>query len=165
MKSIGLRLQQAREDRGMSVEDVASVTRISRTIIEAIEADDRTALPAEVYVRGFTRTIATTVGLNPQDLWRTRTPERVVETTSDKQDRFAMLLGYGPRHEPTFGVTHVTMAIAALGMFVAAWLLVGQRSATDTMALDSNRDVPAIQEHVDAVTPFTAQDLRADARR
>ena len=58
MKSIGLTLQQAREARGMSIEDVARVTRISQSIIRAIEHDDRAALPADVYVRGFTRTIA-----------------------------------------------------------------------------------------------------------
>ena len=164
MKSIGLRLQQAREDRGMSVEDVARVTRISRAIIEAIEADDRAALPADVYVRGFSRTIAITVGLDPRELLHTNMPEAPPVASPEDEDRLAMLLGYGPQEGPTFGVPHLAMAVAALGMLLTAWLLVGQR-APDPIALDTQRDVPAIQEHNDAVTPFTAQDLRADARR
>ena len=53
----------------------------------------------------------------------------------------------------------------ALGMFVAAWLLVGSQPSPHATAHDSQDGIPAIQEHVDAVTPFTAQGLRADARR
>ena len=168
MKSIGLTLQQAREARGMSVEDVAGITRISRSIIEALEADDRAALPAEVYVRGFTRTIASTVGLDPQELLHTHITEQPAAMATAQRrddDRFAIMLGYGQPDEPTFALSHVTMALAALGMFLAAWLLVGQRAEPHATALDHRGNVPAIQEHVDAVTPFTARDLRAAARR
>ncbi|MDP6943048.1 MAG: helix-turn-helix domain-containing protein [Myxococcota bacterium] len=169
MKSIGHTLQKAREARGLSVEDVARVTRISRATIEALEADDRAALPAEVYVRGFTRNIASILGLDPQELLRTHATEQPAAMAAAHrrdEDRFAIVLGYGqPDAEPTFALSHVTMALAALGMFLAAWLLVGQRTEPHATALDHHGNVPAIQEHVDAVTPFTAQDLRANARR
>ena len=168
MKSIGLTLQQAREARGMSIEDVARVTRISQSIIRAIEYDDQATLPADVYVRGFTRTIAKTIGLDPQAVLRSQTTtaiQALAPTSQNEEDRFAMLFGYGATERPVLGVTHALMAIVAIGLLLAAWLLVGQQPASHSTAQDLNGGVPAIQEHVDAVTPFTAQDLRADARR
>jgi len=168
MKSIGLKLQQARQARGMSIEDVAEVTRISRAIIQAIEQGDQAGLPADVYVRGFTRTIARTVGLDPQTILRSHTSapvETFAPTNQREEDRFAMLFGYGATDRPVLGVAHAFMALVALGLFLAAWLLVGHQPDPHATAQDLKGGVPAIQEHVDAVTPFTAQDLRADARR
>ena len=52
MKSIGLTLQQAREARGMSIEDVARVTRISQSIIRAIEHDDQFRGMAHTFTKG-----------------------------------------------------------------------------------------------------------------
>jgi cytoskeletal protein RodZ len=168
MKSIGLTLQQAREARGMSIEDVAQVTRISRAIIHAIENGDQAALPADVYVRGFTRTIAKTVGLDPQAvlLNHTATPLHTLTPVSQREeDRFEMLFGRGATHQPVLGAAHALMALVAVGLFLAAWLLVGHQPDPHATAQDLEGGVPVIQEHVDAVTPFTAQGLRADARR
>jgi len=167
MKSVGLTLQQAREAREMSVEDVARLTRISRATIEAIERGDRAALPADVYVRGFTRTIAQEVGLDPQEVMRLHPAPTAAPAPTDQKDeeRFAMLFGYGPTDRPVLGVAHALMALLALGLFLAAWLLVGHQPTRHATAQDLDSGVPAIQEHVDAVTPFTSQGLRADARR
>ncbi len=46
-------LSQMRELRGMSLEDVARVTKIPRRLIEAIEKEDAKNLPARVYLQGF----------------------------------------------------------------------------------------------------------------
>ena len=166
MKSIGLTLQQAREARDMSIEDVARLTRIPRATIIAIENDDRAALPADVYVRGFTRTIATSVGLNHQDVLRTKPVEHSQDTAPQQQDdRFAILLGVRSTDHPSLGLAPIVMAFVAVSFFLAAWLLVGNSPSERATAQDLDGAVPAIQEHVDAVTPFTAQDLRADARR
>jgi cytoskeletal protein RodZ len=170
MKSAGLRLQQAREALGMSIEDVARVTRISRSVIAAIETDDSDALPADVYVRGFTRNIAIVVGLDPAELVQGRPVVeaevmRPIDASRREEQRFAMLFGHGPTDRAQLGRTHLLMAIIGLGVLFSAWLLVGDQAPSHEAALDLQNAVPAIQEHVDAVTPFTAQGLRADARR
>ena len=170
MKSIGLTLKEARVAREMSIEDVANITRISRSIIEALEADDKAGLPADVYVRGFTRNIAQVLGLDPQSLVQNRPspePEQApMISESDREgQRFAMLFGVSPSDGPVLGRTHLLMAMIALGMVLSAWMLVGDQSPSQESARELQKGVPAIQEHVDAVTPFTAQGLRADARR
>jgi cytoskeleton protein RodZ len=59
---IGDRLRQARENAGLSTQEVADQTRIPRRHIEAIEGNRLTALPSGPYAIGFARAIARIVG-------------------------------------------------------------------------------------------------------
>mgnify|MGYP001157909925 CR=1 FL=1 len=51
-------LRDLREKRGLSVDDVARVTKIPSRFLKAIEADDFPKLPAKVYLQGFVKNIA-----------------------------------------------------------------------------------------------------------
>jgi cytoskeleton protein RodZ len=66
--SLGSDLRTARESAGMTLEDVAERTRIRRTVIAAIEADDFAPCGGDVYARGHIRTIARTVGIDSDPL-------------------------------------------------------------------------------------------------
>lgn len=65
---IGEALREARSARGLSIEQAAQDTRISLRFLEALEAEEFEELPAPVYVRGFTRSYANYLGLDPQPL-------------------------------------------------------------------------------------------------
>ena len=62
--TLGETLRQARLDKGVSLADAARDTRIRRSYLEALEAEDLAALPPPVYTRGFLRTYAEYLGLN-----------------------------------------------------------------------------------------------------
>ncbi|HTU12915.1 MAG TPA: RodZ domain-containing protein [Allosphingosinicella sp.] len=62
--SIGERLRRAREARAMSLDDVASQTRIPMRHLQHIETEEWDALPAPTYAIGFTRNYANAVGLD-----------------------------------------------------------------------------------------------------
>jgi len=66
--SIGAELTAAREAAGMTLEDVAERSRVRRTVIEHIEADDFTLCGGDVYARGHLRTLAGIVGADPAPL-------------------------------------------------------------------------------------------------
>jgi hypothetical protein len=68
MASIGATLRGARERRGLTIEQVAQETRISARFLEALEAEEFDALPAPVYVRGFLRSYANFLKVDPQPL-------------------------------------------------------------------------------------------------
>jgi len=68
--SIGERLQQAREAKGLRLEDVASQTRIPIRHLQHIEREEWDALPAATYCVGFVRSYANTVGLDGAELGR-----------------------------------------------------------------------------------------------
>jgi cytoskeletal protein RodZ len=62
--SFGERLRQAREAKGMSLDDVARQTRIPIRHLQHIESEEWDALPAPTYAIGFTRNYANAVGLD-----------------------------------------------------------------------------------------------------
>ncbi len=66
--SVGESLARAREERGMSVEDVSQSTRVRTTVIQAIERDDFAPCGGAVYARGHIRSIGHTVGIDPEPL-------------------------------------------------------------------------------------------------
>jgi cytoskeletal protein RodZ len=66
--TVGRYLRQEREKKGVSLESVAAVTRITRENLEALERDDFRAISAPVFVRGFLRSYANYLGLDGGEL-------------------------------------------------------------------------------------------------
>lgn len=66
--SIGQKLHQARQERNLSLLQVAQATHIRQHYLEAMEADDFARLPSKAQARGFLRAFATYVGLNADAL-------------------------------------------------------------------------------------------------
>jgi cytoskeletal protein RodZ len=66
----GADLRRLRESRGVSLRQVADVTKIGMRFLEYIEDDRFALLPAAVYLRGFLKEYARTVGLDPDDVAR-----------------------------------------------------------------------------------------------
>lgn len=66
--SFGARLAAAREGAGMSVGDMAARLRLHVNQVRAIESEDLARLPEAAYVRGFVRSYARAVNLDPAPL-------------------------------------------------------------------------------------------------
>ncbi|HVR46280.1 MAG TPA: RodZ domain-containing protein [Candidatus Binatia bacterium] len=66
-EALGERFRAAREARGMSVSDVAEQIRIRSLYLAAIEDENWNTIGAPVYVRGFLRTYARFLGLDPEE--------------------------------------------------------------------------------------------------
>ena len=64
----GDRLREAREARGLELDQIAAETRINKDHLQKIEAGNWSALPSRTYAIGFTRTYARTVGLNEKEM-------------------------------------------------------------------------------------------------
>ena len=64
MDTVGQRLRAAREAKGMSIEDVASATRIPTRHLQSLEDSEWHKLPASTYSVGFAKNYATAVGLD-----------------------------------------------------------------------------------------------------
>jgi len=62
----GESLRRAREERGVTLHEIASSTKIGVRFLEYIEADRHGDLPAAVYIRGFVQEYARHLGLDPR---------------------------------------------------------------------------------------------------
>lgn len=63
MESFGAYLRQLREEKGVSMEEVASRTKISLKYLQALEEDDLGKIPNEVFAKGFIRSYARCLAL------------------------------------------------------------------------------------------------------
>ncbi|MCS7276079.1 MAG: helix-turn-helix domain-containing protein [Dehalococcoidia bacterium] len=68
MPRLGELLEQKRLERGLSLEDVERATRIPLKYLVALEREDFSQLPPPVYARGFVRSYASYLGLNPREV-------------------------------------------------------------------------------------------------
>jgi cytoskeleton protein RodZ len=67
MPALGERFRAAREARGLSLSDVAEQIRIRSVYLAAIEDESWNSIGAPVYVRGFLRTYARFLNLDPEE--------------------------------------------------------------------------------------------------
>lgn len=66
--SVGERLREAREAAGLSLEDIATSTRIPTRHLESLETGDFSRLPAPTYTVGFAKNYAAAVGLDRAEI-------------------------------------------------------------------------------------------------
>ncbi len=64
----GALIRELREARGLTLEDMASATKIRKPYLRAIEEEDHPNLPARVYLRGFLTQIARMLKVDRQRL-------------------------------------------------------------------------------------------------
>jgi len=68
VSDIGTRLRQARESRGLTLQQVEETLRIRRQFLAALEEERYDELPGEVYTRGFLLNYARFLGLPAEDM-------------------------------------------------------------------------------------------------
>ena len=66
MSDFGNKFRSARESKGIKLEQIAQETCISERFLRAIEEEDFQVLPGGIFNRGFIRTFAERVGLDPE---------------------------------------------------------------------------------------------------
>lgn len=70
MESIGEFFRQVRETKGLTLDEVASKTRIHPDFLKALEEGNFAKLPDQVFAKGFVRSYARSLGLDEEDAMR-----------------------------------------------------------------------------------------------
>ena len=65
MTNFGATFKKARESKGISLDQIANQTRISTRFLAAIENEEFQLLPGGIFSRGFVRSFAEAVGIDP----------------------------------------------------------------------------------------------------
>lgn len=68
MTSLGQSLKEEREARNISIEEIASATKIVTRYIEALENDRFDIMPGGFFIKGIIRTYARAIGLNEEEV-------------------------------------------------------------------------------------------------
>jgi cytoskeleton protein RodZ len=120
--SIGNRLREARLSKGLTIADVADGIKFSQRQVEALEADDFTHLPERAFVRGFIRSYARLLQIDPTDLLEVLPLER--HKLAEVADDLAVV-----KNSSLLSIRHKSQlwAVAGIGLIliisIAAWLM------------------------------------------
>jgi cytoskeletal protein RodZ len=66
----GSRMKRSREERGVSLRQIADATKISVGSLEALERNDISRLPGGIFSRAFVRSYAIEIGADPEQAVR-----------------------------------------------------------------------------------------------
>ena len=156
MNGIGQTLKEAREKKGLTLDDLQQTTKIQKRYLIAIEAENFDALPGDFYVRAFIQQYAKVVDLDGDELLaqleektgiKTETPVAHETTTrteavrieqEEKNDFLGKLMNYLPT------IIIVIVVVAILGtIYVVAWgnhskNTESQSSSSQTVAVSSD---------------------------
>ena len=108
----GMKMRRLREERGVSLRQISDATKLSVSALEALERDDISRLPGGIYSRGFVRSYAIEIGLDPEQTVR----DFLVQFPYDS---VTAGISHAPQqgHTPRTGRRGIAVAIVALVAF------------------------------------------------
>ncbi|MFF2089079.1 helix-turn-helix domain-containing protein [Paenibacillus sp. NPDC058174] len=115
MSDLGALLRKAREEHGLSLEDVQETTKIRKRYLEAIENGDHSILPGTFYLRAFVKNYCEAVGLDADEVLRLYQHEVPAATVTEQVSE--PVAARAPRRVQT----QASERIGKLGFNVLMW--------------------------------------------
>lgn len=148
MSELGETLRQAREDKNISLEELAASTKIQKRYLQAIENGHFDQLPGRFYARAFVKSYAEEVGLNPKQLFA-NFPGEIPMTNSNLSEQLP------PRSTRTRLKVHgsskissvlpkLLTAVFVIGLLFTVWIVVQHINSDprdESSANDNNSSV------------------------
>jgi cytoskeletal protein RodZ len=69
LTELGSRLKEARESKGMSLDELQNITKIQKRYLLGIEEGNYSIMPGKFYIRAFIKQYAEAVDLNPEEIF------------------------------------------------------------------------------------------------
>lgn len=141
MESIGEFFRQVRETKGLTVDEVASKTRIRTDFVKALEEGNFAKLPDQVFARGFVRSYARSLGLDEEDAIH-----RFIQSAGafyDKQDERERLKVRQAEEERKRQANRKAVAVAiGIAILTLVFLLSREQSSVLVRRASSDGPVP-----------------------
>jgi cytoskeletal protein RodZ len=140
MESIGEFFKQVRETKGLTIDEVASKTRIRSDFVKALEEGNFAKLPDQVFARGFVRSYARSLGLDEEDAIH-----RFIQSAGafyEKQDEKERLKIRQVQEERKRQANRKAVAIA-IGIAVVTLVFLLSREQSSVLVRRSATELPA----------------------
>jgi len=118
LTNFGASFKKARESRGISLDQIAKQTRISTRFLKAIENEEFQVLPGGIFNRGFVRSFAQAVGLDPDQMLTEY--DRLVAPRQPAEDQAAVNARPPRAERHLYPVAAGILAIAVVIFYIAA---------------------------------------------
>ncbi|MFZ3587850.1 helix-turn-helix domain-containing protein [Bacillus sp. DJP31] len=158
MTELGQRLKQAREDKGFSLEDLQSITKIQKRYLQCVEDGNYDILPGIFYARAFVKQYAEAVGLDPERVFeeykndipstpKEAIPEqlsRVKRTRAEVNTTDSKVLQFLPR---------ILVIVVLLGLALTVWT-VAQKNDSFGQVKEQPKTDTASELEMNSTDPF-----------
>ena len=159
-ESLGEKLRQAREAKGVSISEVAEQTRISALYLESIENDDYRPLPGGIFNKGFVKSFAKYVGFDEneamQDYARISVnQENTIDEDSTRSYRPEVLTddSSGPSMLPTIILAAIILGLMTWGILALVnWLQTRESQTVENNIANNNVKVVEDNSNTNANT-------------
>jgi cytoskeletal protein RodZ len=151
MSTLGIRLRELREAKGVSLDDIARSTRVGRRHLEALETDTWAELPAPVFVKGFIRAYCDFLDASPVE------PLRLYQEASGEPVK-ALRVQHATRAVPSRRAGPLVVSVIlflALGASLFA-LRIGLKGSARQAPPQTTASAPAKIDPAPAPTPAPA---------
>ncbi len=118
---IGKLLRDAREAKGIAIEDMADKLHLLTDVVRGIEQCDFEEMPSRVFVRGYVRNYARLVGLNAQEMLEKFDQAHPEDLSHLKIDKTPHLPTDSPVASRFAGVVTWATVLAIVILFVVWW--------------------------------------------
>ncbi|MFZ1744769.1 MAG: helix-turn-helix domain-containing protein, partial [Nitrospirales bacterium] len=148
METLGGLFRQTRERQRLSLEQIASRTRIQQHHLQALEEEDFASLPAKVFVKGFVRSYARSLGLdedNAIQLFLTSS-SNFYDRAQEEQQHIQVTLQAA--HRKRFNWNFVVILFLALGGILFYLLPEQQKPLPPTSESETPSPINEIQKEV-----------------
>ena len=153
--TVGQRLREAREAKGMSVEDIAAQTRIPTRHLTSLEASDWEKLPAATYSIGFAKNYAGAVGLDRNEIGNQLRAEMGGSSLSYSHPE--IYEAADPARTMPKGLVFGALALLVIVVLAFTWLNNRSLEPDEVVAETENVTAPAANEAAPAPLPAAAQ--------
>ena len=136
--TLGERMKKIREERRLSLADVAKGTKIQAKYLQYFEESEYMKLPADVYVRGFLRSYGLYMGLSEANLIKQFEREKGIHKNIKKivdEDKFRKPINFSIFVISPKVVVISLITLVALGSFVYLYLQVNNFVSTPRLAI------------------------------
>jgi cytoskeletal protein RodZ len=158
LTELGSKLKEAREARGLTLDDIQDLTKIQKRYLKGIEEGNYSMMPGKFYVRAFIKQYAEAVGLEPEVLFETykqdvpsvydeKLPEQLsrVQTKNTIPGGNSKVLDFLPK---------IILGVFAVGLIAVVYYFVQQNA--------DGKDNNQMAEDPQAVTIEESENLKND---
>ncbi len=138
----GEHFRNAREEAGLSLDEIARNLKIRTAFLNALENDSFEGLPPDIYTRGFIREYAQYLGIPPEPLLEEYAKQRILLSAKGKQEQASL--------RKSIALSRMRLIVPLV--FAAALLLylfsLGHRIPDETPKIDKTYPLPPAQKEV-----------------
>ncbi|MBT2700061.1 helix-turn-helix domain-containing protein [Bacillus sp. ISL-40] len=161
MTELGNRLKEARLAKGLSLDDVQSMTKIQKRYLIGIEEGNYASMPGNFYVRAFIKQYAEALSLNPDEIFETYKGEIPATYNDDLPQQLSRVKTHKTITEGNSKIFDILPKVL-IGVFVIGAASLVYYFISNHAAGNSNESISKQNEPVKIVTSKNLDKEKAD---